>query len=92
MYLIKGVDLFRAVQFIDRLPDSYVKNGNLYDGLYKDLSVLELLILHDVGIEADGRPIGKIRDCLLYTDFAFRLYKYINVSRETIGGNNEKSI
>ena len=51
MDLVKGVDLFRAVQFIDRLPDSYVKNGNLYDGLYKDLSVLELLILHDVGIE-----------------------------------------
>lgn len=38
------------------------------------------------------QPIGKTRDCLLYTEFAFRLYKYINVSRETIGGNNEKSI
>lgn len=38
------------------------------------------------------QPIGKIRDWLLYTEFAFRLYKYINVSRETIGGNNEKSI
>ena len=29
--------------------------------------------------------IGKFRDCLLYTDFAFRLYKYIDVSRETVG-------
>lgn len=32
------------------------------------------------------KSIGKIRDCLLYTEFAYRLYKYINVSRETIGG------
>lgn len=31
------------------------------------------------------RPIGKIRDGLLYTEFALRWYKYINVSRETIG-------
>lgn len=31
------------------------------------------------------KPIGKNRDCLLYTEFAFRLYKYINVSRETLG-------
>jgi hypothetical protein len=29
--------------------------------------------------------IGKNRDCLLYTELAFCLYKYINVSRETIG-------
>lgn len=47
--------------------------------------LIDMLSNHD-------RPIGKIRDCLLYTEFAFRLYKYINVSRETIGGNNEKSI
>lgn len=42
MYLVKAVDLYRAVQLIGRLPDSYVKDGNLYDGLYKDLSTSEL--------------------------------------------------
>ena len=51
MYLVKAVDLFGAVKFIGRLPDSYVKNGNLYDGIYKYLSVPELLIIRDAGIE-----------------------------------------
>ena len=36
-------------------------------------------------LRSRDRLIGKVRDCLLYTEFAFRLYKYINVSRETIG-------
>lgn len=34
MYLIKGKDLYTAVKLIGRLPVRYIKNGNMYDGVY----------------------------------------------------------
>lgn len=83
-YLRKSFDSFRGSgSEYHYSVSSAVLDAALLAGSRSRL--IDMLSNHD-------RPIGKIRDCLLYTEFAFRLYKYINVSRETIGVNNEKSI
>lgn len=42
MYRINGNDLYRVVVRINRLPDKYVKNGNMYDGIYNYLTQDEI--------------------------------------------------
>ena len=42
MHLISAKDLYTVVTLIKRLPDKYLKNGNLYDGVYNTLSKDEL--------------------------------------------------
>ena len=42
MYVISARDLPTVVTLIGRLPDRYVENGNLYDGVYNKLSPTEL--------------------------------------------------
>lgn len=42
MYLISSKDLYTVVTLIRRLPDRYLKNGNLYDGVYNTLNKDEL--------------------------------------------------
>lgn len=42
MYVISARDLYTVVTLIGRLPDRYVKNGNLYDGVYSELTQIEL--------------------------------------------------
>ena len=42
MHVISARDLPTVVTLIGRLPDRYVKNENLYDGVYNKLSPTEL--------------------------------------------------
>lgn len=50
MYLINAEDLLTVVKLINRLPDGYIKNGDMYDGLYKVLSESELKKISSIGI------------------------------------------
>lgn len=49
MYLIKAKDLYTVVKLIDRLPSRYIKNGNMYDGVY-ELSGNERVRIYTAGI------------------------------------------
>lgn len=49
MYLIKAKDLYTVVKLIDRLPVRYIKNGNMYDGVYA-LSGNERVRIYTAGI------------------------------------------
>ena len=51
MYLISAKDLYTVVTLIGRLPDRYLKNGNLYDGVYNMLSKDELEKICSHGIK-----------------------------------------
>lgn len=51
MYLISAKDLYTVVTLINRLPDRYLKNGNLYDGVYNTLSKDELEKICSRGIK-----------------------------------------
>ena len=51
MYLISAKDLYTVVTLIRRLPDRYLKNGNLYDGIYNTLSKDELKKICSRGIK-----------------------------------------
>lgn len=42
MYRIFHKYLYSVVAKINRLPDKYVKNGNLYDGIYNNLTQDEI--------------------------------------------------
>lgn len=78
------------IQYLRKNLNSFQYSGSAYH--YKVTSaVLDAALLAGSRsrlvdtLSNHEKSIGKIRDCLLYTEFAFRLYKYINVSRETIG-------
>lgn len=51
MYLISANDLYTVVTLIKRLPDRYIKNGNLYDGVYNELTSAELAKICRRGIK-----------------------------------------
>lgn len=51
MYVISARDLHTVVMLIGRLPDRYIKNGNLYDGVYNRLSQPELEQICSRGIK-----------------------------------------
>lgn len=51
MYVISARDLHTVVTLIGRLPDRYIKNGNLYDGVYNKLSRAELEQICSRGIK-----------------------------------------
>lgn len=51
MYVISARDLHTVVTLIGRLPDRYIKNGNLYDGVYNRLSQHELEQICSRGIK-----------------------------------------
>lgn len=51
MYCISAKDLTTVVKLINRLPDRYIKNGNLYDGVYNQLSKDELKEICSRGIK-----------------------------------------
>ena len=78
------------IQYLRKNLDSFQYSGSAYHHKVTS-AVLDVALLAGSRqrlidtLRSRDRPIGKIRDCLLYTEFAFRLYKYINVSRETIG-------
>ena len=42
MYLISAKDLYTVVTLIERLPDRYLRNRNLFDGVYNMISKDEL--------------------------------------------------
>lgn len=78
------------IQYLRKNLDSFQYPGSAY--YHKvTLAVLDVALLAGSRsrlidtLRSRDRPVGKVRDCLLYTEFAFRLYKCINVSRETIG-------
>lgn len=52
MYLIKAKDLYTVVKLIGRLPVRYIKNGNMYDGVYA-LSGNERLRIYKAGISIE---------------------------------------
>ena len=51
MYLISAKDLYTVVTLIRRLPDRYLKNGNLYVGVYNTLNKDELKKICSRGIK-----------------------------------------
>lgn len=53
MYLISAKDLYTVVTLIKRLPDRYLKNGNLYDGVYNVLNKDELEKICSRGINVN---------------------------------------
>lgn len=42
MYRILGKYLYTVVNLINKLPDKYVKNGTVYDGIYNNLTQDEI--------------------------------------------------
>lgn len=51
MYLISAKNIYTVVTLINRLPDRYLKNGNLYDGVYNTLGKDELEKICSRGIK-----------------------------------------
>ena len=51
MYLLSAKDLYTVVTLIKLLPDRYLKNENLYDGVYNTLSEDELKKICSRGIK-----------------------------------------